>query len=168
MICCKVKSFYDISILLGDYLCHSSLFALISLVEMSYGGLPIQSWKQKVDALETLRFTSFRSEWERRGSSVVISFHPHGKIRICGHPSHLRHLRAILPPRVFCGESMLLPRLHFKKCSSTRFDYQVFALHFSFFFKKSLWIVWSELKFALPLHPLSERKPFWRSVLWKI
>ena len=93
-------------------------------------------WKEKVDALETLRFTSFCSEWQGRGSSVVISFHPHGKIKICGHPSHLRHLRAILPPRVFCGKSMLAPHSYFKKCSSTRFDYQVFALHFSFFFKK--------------------------------
>ena len=44
----------------------------------------------------------------------------------------------ILPPRVFCGKSMLAPRLHFKKCSSARFDYQVFALHFLFFLKKSL------------------------------
>ena len=93
-------------------------------------------WKQKVDALSL--FASLRSALSERGgvSSVVISFHPHGKIRICGHPSHLRHLRAILPPRVFCGKSMLAPRLHFKKCSSARFDYQVFALHFLFFLKK--------------------------------
>ena len=84
---------------------------------MSYGGLPVQSWKQKVDALETLLFASLRSALSDRGgvSSVVISFHPHGKIRICGHPSHLRHLRAILPPRVFCGESMLAPHSYFKK-----------------------------------------------------
>ena len=59
--CCGIKV-YNISILLDDYLCHSSLFALISLVEMSYGGLPIQSWKEKVGVIETLRFTSFRSE----------------------------------------------------------------------------------------------------------
>ena len=84
---------------------------------MSYGELPIQSWKQKVDALETLLFASLRSALSERGgvSSTVISFHPHGKIRICGHPSHLRHLRAIIHPGVFCGESMLAPRLHFKK-----------------------------------------------------
>ena len=107
---------------------------------MSYGGLPIQSWKEKVDALETLLFASLRSALSERGgvSSVAISFHPHGKIKICGHPSHLCHLRAILPPRVFCGESMLASHLYFKKCSSAHFDYQVFALHFSFFFKKSL------------------------------
>ena len=42
----------------------------------------------------------------------------------------------ILPPRVFCGESMLAPHSYFKKCSSARFDYQVFRLHFPIFFKK--------------------------------
>ena len=85
-------------------------------------------------------FASLRSALSERGgvSSAAIGFHPHGKIGICGHPSHLRHLRAILSPRVFCGKSMLAPHSYFKKCSSTRFDYQVFRLHFTFFFKKSL------------------------------
>jgi hypothetical protein len=69
---------------------------------MSYGGLPIQSWKQKVDALSL--FASLRSALSDRGgvSSVVISFHPHGKIKIRGHLSHLRHPCAIIHPAAPC------------------------------------------------------------------
>ena len=98
-------------------------------------------WKQKVDALETLLFASLRSALSERGgvSSALISFHPHGKIEICGHPSHLCHPCAILPPRVFCGESMLAPHSYFKKMFfSTFWLSSVCVTLYIFLQKKSL------------------------------
>ena len=62
-------------------------------------------------------FASLRSALSERGgvSSVAIGFHPHGKIKICGHPSRLCHPCAIIHPGVLCGESMLAPHSYFKK-----------------------------------------------------
>ena len=65
MICCKVKSFYNISILLDDYLCHSFLFALISLVEMSYGGFQFRVGNRKW--MLSRLFVSLRSALSERG-----------------------------------------------------------------------------------------------------